>query len=236
MDITTFFTNLTTNLWDVSSFSVSDILIVLFWTFILSSFIGFVYKKTYKWNMYRQSYVQTIIIMPVIISMIMMIVGSNVATAFTMMWALSIARFRNSLKDTRDLWFIFFAVVVWMAMWIKFYLLALLWTISVSLIIYFMYKMNLFWEDAFATQILKIKTSNTQDFSNTFDWVLGKYTNSFVLEATDYSSAIIDENWKENILVELTYKITNKFDLDIWNFFDEIRQLNWNNQVTLMNT
>ena len=99
-----------------------------------------------------------------------------------------------------------------------------------------MYKMNLFWEDAFATQILKIKTSNTQDFSNTFDWVLGKYTNSFVLEATDYSSAIIDENWKENILVELTYKITNKFDLDIWNFFDEIRQLNWNNQVTLVNT
>ena len=186
--------------------------------------------------MYRQSYVQTIIIMPVIISMIMMIVGSNVATAFTMMWALSIVRFRNSLKDTRDLWFIFFAVVVWMAMWIKFYLLALVWTISVSLIIYLMYKMNLFWEDAFATQILKIKTSNTQDFSNTFDWVLGKYTNSFVLEATDYSSAIIDENWKENILVELTYKITNKFDLDIWNFFDEIRQLNWNNQVTLVNT
>ena len=102
MDITTFFNNLTTNLWDVSSFSVSDILIVLFWTFILSSFIGFVYKKTYKWNMYRQSYVQTIIIMPVIISMIMMIVGSNVATAFTMMWALSIVRFRSSLKDTRD--------------------------------------------------------------------------------------------------------------------------------------
>lgn len=38
MDITTFFTNLTTNLWDVSSFSVSDILIVLFWVHLSDLF------------------------------------------------------------------------------------------------------------------------------------------------------------------------------------------------------
>ena len=41
MDIATFFTNLTTNLWDISSFSVSDILIVfehLFWVHLSDLF------------------------------------------------------------------------------------------------------------------------------------------------------------------------------------------------------
>lgn len=53
----------------------------------------------------------------------MCIVGSNVARAFTMAGALSIIRFRNNIKDTRDIGFIFFALAIGMAMGTQFYAL-----------------------------------------------------------------------------------------------------------------
>ena len=47
--------------------------------------------------------------------MIMLIVGSDVAKAFTMMGAFSIIRFRNNMKETRDIGFIFLVMAIGMA-------------------------------------------------------------------------------------------------------------------------
>lgn len=233
MDLTTLFTNFTTT--GSTGTTYLDIIIVLIWTFLLSCFIWFVYKKTYNWTKYRQSYVQTIIILPVIISMVMMTVSTNVATAFTMMWALSIIRFRNSLKDTRDLWFVFFAIVVWMSMWVKFYLLWVLGTFLISFLFYFMYKVNLFWEETFNYKILKIKTTNTENFENIFKEILQKYTNSYILDWVQFLPKIFNENWVSIENIELTYKIVTKLEFNSWEFLRELREVNLNNDIILIN-
>lgn len=136
-------TNISTqvnNIYDVST--------VLIWTFLLSLIIAYTYKKTYKWEYYNQNFTQTIIILAVLISFVMLIVGNNIAWAFTLMWALSIIRFKNSLKDTRDIWFIFFAIAIWMAMGTKLYVYAITGTIIVSVIFFILFKFSLFkWEE-----------------------------------------------------------------------------------------
>ncbi len=72
--------------------------------------IGFVYRKTHRGLSYSQSLVVTLVLMALIVSAVMMVIGSNLARAFALVGALTIVRFRTVVKDTRDTAFIFFAL------------------------------------------------------------------------------------------------------------------------------
>ena len=79
-------------------FSVLDIVIVMVLSFVLSSFIGWIYKITHRGSSYTQSFVLTLVMNGMVVSLVMMIVGSNIARAFSLVGALSIIRFRNAVK------------------------------------------------------------------------------------------------------------------------------------------
>ena len=83
--------------------------------------IGLVYRLTHRGISYSQSYVQTLVMMGMVVSLIMLVVGSNIARAFALVGALSIIRFRNAIKETRDVGFIFFAMAIGMATGTRFY-------------------------------------------------------------------------------------------------------------------
>ena len=73
--------------------------------------------------------------MGMVVSIIMLIVGANIARAFSLVGALSIIRFRNAIKETRDVGFVFFAMAIGMATGTKFYLLAIVAAVIISLVI-----------------------------------------------------------------------------------------------------
>ena len=102
------FTTLLSSLQDATNvFTVWDVTLVISLSFLLSLVIGWVYKNTYQGVAYTQSYVHTLTLMTMVVAVIMLIVGSNIARAFALVGALSIVRFRNAVKDTRDIGFIF---------------------------------------------------------------------------------------------------------------------------------
>ena len=70
--------------------------------------------------------------MGTVVSLIMLIIGSNVARAFALVGALSIIRFRNAMKETRDVGFIFLVMAMGMAVGTRFYLLAIFATAALS--------------------------------------------------------------------------------------------------------
>jgi hypothetical protein len=57
----------------------------------------------------------TLVLLSVLIAMVSMVIGDNVARAFSLVGALSIVRFRTVVEDTRDTAFVIFAVIVGMA-------------------------------------------------------------------------------------------------------------------------
>ena len=96
-------TNLFANFQDATDvFSIGDVVFVTILSFLLSLIIGWVYKITYKGVSYTQSYVHTLIMMSMVVAIIMLIIGSNIARAFSLVGALSIIRFRNAVKGRRD--------------------------------------------------------------------------------------------------------------------------------------
>jgi uncharacterized membrane protein YhiD involved in acid resistance len=57
----------------------------------------------------------TLVLLSILIAMVSMVIGDNVARAFSLVGALSIVRFRTVVEDTRDTAFVIFAVIVGMA-------------------------------------------------------------------------------------------------------------------------
>lgn len=215
-----------TNLQDLtSSFSMLDVTLWLTLSFILTALIGLLYMKTHKWTSYTQSYVHTLVLMWMIITVIMLIVGSNIARAFSLVWALSIIRFRNAVKETRDVWFIFFAMAIWMAMWTKFYLLWVIATAVISLAILIMYNFN-WYAKPVTSQVLKIQIENDKDFEHLFDDVFVKYTISSELISID------SVRWW--MLTELVYTINVNPTINKQEFISAIKTLTEGQKVSLI--
>ena len=57
----------------------------------------------------------TMVLLTILVAMTTLVIGNNVARAFSLVGALSIVRFRTIVDDTRDTAFVIFAVVVGMA-------------------------------------------------------------------------------------------------------------------------
>src|SRR5262245_66264308 len=82
-----------------------DVTFVLFLSFALSLGVSWVYRFTHRGVSYSQGYVHTLVIMTTAVSLIMLIIGSNIARAFALVGALSVIRFRNAVKESRDIGF-----------------------------------------------------------------------------------------------------------------------------------
>jgi uncharacterized membrane protein YhiD involved in acid resistance len=214
------------NIGDLSGeFSVMDVVLVMVLSFVLSAFIGWIYKITHRGTSYTQSFVFTLVLNGMIVAVVMMIVGSNIARAFSLVGALSIIRFRNAVKETRDVGFIFFTMAIGMAIGTRFYLLGVIAAIVISLIILLMTRFNWYAREM-ASQILRIQIPNGAPFDTLFDKAFVKYTRSSELISVD--------SVQSGMMTDLTYSIGMKKPSQIQEFLTEIRNLNGDNKVTLI--
>jgi uncharacterized membrane protein YhiD involved in acid resistance len=206
-------------------FSVTDVVVSLLLSFVLCSMIGWVYQITHRGMSYTQSYVHTLVLNGMIVAIIMLVVGSNIARAFALVGALSIIRFRNAVKETRDVGFIFFTMAIGMAIGTRFYLLAVIAAVIISLIILIMTRFN-WYARRVVNQILKIQVPNDAPFDTLFDNLFLKYTSASELISVD--------SVHSGMLTELTYSVGLKKQSKIQEFLTDIKHMNGNNRVTLI--
>lgn len=214
------------NIQDLTSeFSVMEVVLVLLLSFGLSAFIGWIYQRTHRGTSYTQSFVFTLVLNGMVVALVMLIVGSNIARAFSLVGALSIIRFRNAVKETRDVGFIFFTMAIGMAVGTRFYLLAVIGTVLISLAIVLMTRFD-WYRGQMSSQILRIQIPNGAPFDGLFNRAFIKYTTSSELISVD---AI-----QNGLVSELTYSIGMKKSDQVEEFLDEIKRLNGNSKVTLI--
>lgn len=120
-------------------FSPQDIIMSLLLAFILGQVLAWVYYATHSGLSYSRSFVQSLILITVVVAMVMTVIGNNIITAVGLMGALAIIRFRNIIKDTRDVAFIFCSLVVGMASGSQRYATAVVGTVILCLIALYLY-------------------------------------------------------------------------------------------------
>jgi uncharacterized membrane protein YhiD involved in acid resistance len=208
-----------------STFSVADVVISMVLSFVLTAIVGWVYMRTHEGVSYTKSFVQTLVLMGMIVSVIMLVVGSNIARAFSLVGALSIIRFRNAIKETRDVGFVFFAMAIGMATGTRFYLLAIIATAVISMVVLLMTRFN-WYERTSVSQMLKVQVTNDIPFETALDDVLTRNTDRAELVSVD--------SVRGGMLTEVVYAIALKPSTNRQAFLAEIKRLNENQKVTLL--
>jgi len=97
------------------SVTFSDVLANLMVSLVCGLIIAFFYKLTYKGAGYTNSFIVSLVVLSLITTVIIMVIGNNLARAFGLVGAMSIIRFRTAVKETLDIIFIFFSLAIGMA-------------------------------------------------------------------------------------------------------------------------
>ncbi|MBQ9196450.1 MAG: DUF4956 domain-containing protein [Clostridia bacterium] len=97
------------------AFSLPDTLLILLAAALLGMFIAALYRVTYQGVMYTMTYGVTLVAITMVSAMILCVVTSNVVLTLGMVGALSIIRFRTSIKEPMDIMFMFWAVAAGIA-------------------------------------------------------------------------------------------------------------------------
>ena len=83
--------------------------------FAMGHVIAWVYMLTHSGLSYSRSFVNALVVMPTIVSIVMGVLSNNLITAFGMMAVFAIVRFRNILRDTLDTTYILTVLVIGLA-------------------------------------------------------------------------------------------------------------------------
>lgn len=122
-------------LTEIQSTQTLDTVIALLIAIVIGAYIYYFYKKVYKGVMFSKMFAVALAGMTVITAFIILAVTSNVVLSLGMVGALSIVRFRSSIKEPVDIIYIFWAISEGIVIGSKQYILALVGTIAVSIVI-----------------------------------------------------------------------------------------------------
>ncbi|MBF0448644.1 MAG: DUF4956 domain-containing protein [Magnetococcales bacterium] len=92
--------------------SIIDLLVSMCLALSIGLWMVFTYRFTHRGLTYERSFLTTLLLMPAIVGLIMMLIGSNLALSLGMVGALSIIRFRTVIKDSRDMIYLFWGIAV----------------------------------------------------------------------------------------------------------------------------
>lgn len=204
--------------------SVGEIAFAILLSFIIGLVIGWVYKFTHSGFGYSQSFVVTLIMMCVVISLVILVVGSNIAGAFSFAGALAVIRFRMSLREPKDIAYVLLATAMGLAVGARAYLLAIISIAMISVFVIFLAKTDLF-HPGYTVKKLKIVIPEDLNYEGVFEPVLERYCTKYTLLRV--------VNIDLGTLFELVYDIKVKQDISEKEFLDELRTLNGNLKISI---
>lgn len=208
------------------TFSVMDVALALTLSFLASLVVAWTYRTTHRNISYSQSYVHTLVVLGMLISLIMLIVGSNIARAFALVGALSVVRFRNAIKEIRDVGFIFLVMGIGMACGTRFYSLAILATVVICAVILLMNRFNWFTLNV-QRQVVKVQVpTDGEDYGHLIDDVLIHHTDEYELIST--------ETVRGGALLESAYTARLKKGVKPGELIERLRMINAGQKATVL--
>ncbi|MDA8676730.1 DUF4956 domain-containing protein [Candidatus Pelagibacter bacterium] len=204
----------------------TEIVVNLLLAFIFGLIISLIYKFTHKGLSYSQSFMITNVFVSVIVCMVIMIIGNNLARAFALVGALSIIRFRTVVKDTKDTAYIFWSLASGMATGTGSYFLAIAGNTILSLIAYILFKTN-YGSIVKSEFILQFRIqSGDKKISDNYNKILSKYTKTQTLLSSESSD--------DQKSIKVSLDIIMKNDLNQNSLIEEISSLEGLSEVVII--
>ena len=209
------------------SFTLINALIVIGASILLGFVISLAYMYTHKKDGYAPGFTLTLIMLPVIISIIILLVGNNVARAFSLAGAFSIIRFRSAPGDPKDIAYVFFTLAVGLACGMVYVGYGLIVTIILCVVLIILDKIK-FAMPKTKNMRLKILVPEDLNYEGVFDEVLERYSSKWTMESVKTKDF--------GALFEISYRVHLNENVSQKKFIDELRCKNGNLNITLTST
>lgn len=126
--------------------NVPALLLGLCLAFLSGEVISWTYMATHAGLSYSRSFVNSLVVIPMIVTVVMMVLNNNLVTAFGLMAVFAVVRFRNVLRDTLDTSYVLTVLAVGMACGTQRFSLAVIATLTLMLVMLFL------WYTAYGTR------------------------------------------------------------------------------------
>ena len=192
--------------------------------FAMGVIIGLCYMFTQKKYDYSKEYIVAIAILPAIVALVIMLVGSSVARALSLAGAFALVRFRSAEGTAKEIAFVFFAMSIGLATGLGFIYMAPVATILICLCIILICKSRI-GEKRQPRKMLKITIPEDLNYDGIFDDLLSEYT--------CYNTLARVRTTNMGSLYEITYYVILKNNVAEKDFIDALRCRNGNLNISL---
>ena len=212
-----------TMLQSSSVLSFSKALIIAISACLLGLLVSGVYILTSKKTGLTRGFALTLVVVTTMTAIVVMFVGNNVATAFSLAGVFTLVRYRSEQTSPKDLAFIFVCMGIGLTSGIGYIQYSLLFAVLMSVIIFVLSSVN-YGEGNTVGMNLKIVVPEDMEMPDPFEEVLAEYTTSYRLvriKSTDFGS-----------MVELMFAVRLDKKTDRKELMDKLRARNGNMPVT----
>ncbi len=181
--------------------------------------------RTHKNKSPSQSFALTLVMIPAIITIIVLLVGSNIARAFSLAGVFAIIRFRSAPGDPKDIAYVLFSTAMGLACGMGYLAYGAIVSAVLCAVMLILEQIH-FGKPKNGSKTLKITIPENLNYQEAFTDVLKKYTTSYELtriKTTDLGSLFI-----------LVYAITAPDSLNERELIDALRARNGNLTITLV--
>lgn len=165
----------------------------------------------------------TLATLPVLVQVVIMMVNGNLGTSVAILGAFGLVRFRSVPGTSKEICSVFFAMAVGLATGMGYITFAIMIVVVVSLLFLVLTKTS-FGEAKGNVRQLKITIPESLDYTEVFDDLFERYTNTATLERVKTTNM--------GSMFELQYDIILKEDKQEKAFIDDLRCRNGN--LTIM--
>jgi len=204
-----------------TSLTLTNFIICICVAIILGLIVSVVHMMTVRSN---KNFIQTIGILPVLVTMVILLVNGNLGTGVAVAGAFSLVRFRSIPGNSREIMAVFFSMAIGLAVGTGYIAFGALFTVFVSLFLFILSKVN-FGELKTSEKKLVVIIPEDLDYTTVFDNVFDNYLDRF--------SLIKAKTINMGSLFELTYIVKLKGEVNEKEFIDKIRIKNGNLKVLL---
>lgn len=190
----------------------------------LGIIIGVAYIIACKKEGYNKNFIVGLVLLPAIVAAVILLIGSNVARAFSMAGAFALVRFRSAPGNAKDISVVFFAMAAGLACGMGYVTFALVFAV-VIIIVLLVLCMTGFAGGKENSKQLKIVIPENLNYSDVFDDIFAEFTKSTVLRRVKTTNM--------GTMYELTYVVDLKDESKEKNFIDELRVRNGNLNISI---
>ncbi|WP_123042480.1 DUF4956 domain-containing protein [Cohnella candidum] len=206
----------------VTELSLSHALLTFAVSILLGGVISWTYMKTQ--TAYSPSFTLTMMVLPTIVAIIILMIGSNIARAFSLAGAFSIIRFRSAPGDSKDISYVLFSMAAGLGCGVGAYGYAILFTVCLCVLMLVL-KAFKFGSHKDGMKTLKITIPESLGYEEAFDEIFRKFGIDYELKkvrTTELGS-----------LYEVVYAVKLKPNTSQKELLDAVRTRNGNLDITL---